>query len=191
MIVLGIGGSPKIGGNTDRLLDAALAGAKSIGESVQSEKIILNKLNIQPCQECGGCDKTGICVVQDEMQMMYQKLRTADRVILASPIYFMGVTGQLKMMIDRSQAVWITKYVLKQPVSETADVRKGIFISVRAQKGMTIFDCASKVVTAFFATHNIQYTSSLFFDKIDEQHPIEKHPTALATVYLVGAKLAK
>ena len=191
MNVLGIGGSPKLGGNTDRLLDTTLAGAKSVGESVIVEKIVLNKLNIRPCQDCGGCETTGKCVVMDDMQMIYQKLRTAARVIIASPIYFMGVTGQLKMMIDRSQAVWITKYVLKKPVSETADVRKGIFISVRAQKGMAIFDCASKVVTAFFATQNIQDAGSLFFDKIDEQHPITEHPTALSIAFAVGANLIK
>ena len=101
MFVLGIGGSPKLGGNTDRLLDAVLAGAQSADASIKIEKIILNEFNIRPCQDCGGCELTGKCIVLDDMQFIYQKLQTADRIILVSPIYFMGVTGQLKMMIDR------------------------------------------------------------------------------------------
>lgn len=190
MYVLGIGGSPKVGGNTDRLLDAVLAGAKSAEESVIVEKLGLNKLNIHPCQECGGCKTTGKCVVIDDMQMIYQKLRTADRVIIASPIYFSSVTAQMKMMIDRNQAVWIAKYQLQKTAGNMPS-RKGIFISVRAQKGMKIFECANNVITAFFATQDIQYAGSLFFDKIDEQHPITEHPTALSTAFAVGANLVK
>ena len=190
MFVLGIGGSPKLGGNTDRLLDAVLAGAQSADASIKIEKIILNEFNIRPCQDCGGCELTGKCIVLDDMQFIYQKLQTADRIILASPIYFMGVTGQLKMMIDRSQSVWVAKYRLQQTGSEIP-VRKGIFISVRAQKGMQIFDCAAKVVSAFFITQNIRYTDNLFFDRIDEQYPIINHPTALSRAFAVGANLVQ
>jgi hypothetical protein len=66
-----------------------------------------------------------------------------------------------------------------------------MFVSVRAQKGMQIFDCAAKVVGAFFISQNILYADNLFFDSIDERHPITEHPTALSTAFAVGAGLVK
>ena len=111
--VLGLSGSPRRGGNTDLLLAEFMKGAASKGAEVKT--IILSDLNIAPCKHCDGCQKAARCVVDDDMQMVYRELEAADRIVLASPIQFMGVTAHMKAMIDRCQALWARKYVLKMP----------------------------------------------------------------------------
>jgi len=113
MKVLGVMGSPRIVGNTDLLLDAALNGARS--EGAEAEKIIIDKLNISPCREYYGCLKDGNCVIRDDMDSLYPKLLEADCIVIASPMFFYGVTAQLKAVIDRSQALWARKHVLSRP----------------------------------------------------------------------------
>ena len=96
--VLGIMGSPRFGGNSDLLLDSALAGAGEGGAEI--EKITICDLNIAPCKECLACDITGECVQADDMRSLYPKLVEADRLFLASPIFFMGISAQIKALID-------------------------------------------------------------------------------------------
>ena len=112
MDVLGISGSPNTGGFTGLLLDKALDGAKASG--AHTEKIILNDLNFKACQECGGCGETGVCILDDDMRPIYEKLVKADAVVVASPIYFGNITAQLKAMIDRCHSSWMAKYILKK-----------------------------------------------------------------------------
>ena len=104
MNVLGIYGSPRKGGNSDQLLDKTLEGAESKGADIS--RIHACDLKINGCRECGGCDKTGICVVKDDMQSVYPLLEKADIIFLASPIFFYGIPAQAKALIDRSQACW-------------------------------------------------------------------------------------
>ncbi|MBI4974861.1 MAG: flavodoxin family protein, partial [Candidatus Omnitrophica bacterium] len=154
MKILGISGSPRKGGNTDTLLDKALEGAQSAGARV--EKIALNDLNFKPCQECGGCDETGICVIDDDMQLVYRSLNSADAVIVASPIFFGSVTAQVKMMIDRLQSLWVLKYVLRKAATARRK-RKGIFLCVSAARKKRFFENAKSIIKIFFATLDIKY----------------------------------
>ena len=107
MYLLGISGSPKTNGLTGLLLDKALEGAEASG--AHTEKIILHDLNFKACQECGGCDETGVCVLDDDMRPIYEKLVKADAVVVASPVYFGSITAQLKAMIDRCHSSWMAK----------------------------------------------------------------------------------
>ena len=99
MRVLGIVGSPRIGGNTDILIDEVLAGAKEAGASV--EKVILNKLEIRPCQACNSCYKTGICMQKDDMEALLNKMLESEIWILGTPIYWWGPSAQFKTFLDR------------------------------------------------------------------------------------------
>ena len=151
--VLGISGSPRRGGNTDLLLDKVIRGATSKGAEVKT--IILNQLKIAPCQHCDSCLEAGNCKVMDDMQMIYRELEEADRIVLASPIHFMGVTAQMKLMIDRCQALWARKYVLNIPPLGKGRERKGLFISVGGRKVANLFEPALATVEALFNTLNI------------------------------------
>lgn len=99
MQVLGIIGSPRIGGNTEILVDEILDGAKEVGASI--EKVLLNKLNIKPCQACNSCYKTGKCAQKDDMSALLDKMIKSDLWILGTPIYWWGPTAQFKAFLDR------------------------------------------------------------------------------------------
>lgn len=99
MQVLGIVGSPRLGGNTDSLVDEVLAGAEEAGAS--TEKVILNKLDIKPCQACNSCYKTGQCAQKDDMADLLDKMIQSDLWVLGTPIYWWGPTAQFKAFLDR------------------------------------------------------------------------------------------
>ena len=99
MKVLGIMGSPRIGGNSDIILDEALAGAKEAGAEV--EKIILDRKKIAGCKDCKKCNETGICVLNDDMLEIHKKILEANAIIHSVPVYFWSMTSQMKAYLDR------------------------------------------------------------------------------------------
>jgi multimeric flavodoxin WrbA len=134
-------GSPRKNGNSEVLAQAVCRGIEQAGGSV--ETIRLCALQIAPCIGCGGCDKTGHCVVLDQMIPLYEKIEAARRVIIASPIYFYSVTAQTKGFIDRCQALWNRKHLqVKAGVWRQDPDRKGYLLSVAATKGEKVFDGA-------------------------------------------------
>ncbi|MGQ9645390.1 MAG: flavodoxin family protein [Thermodesulfobacteriota bacterium] len=188
MKVLGLFGSPRKGGNTDILLEEALKGAE--GEGAEIERLYLSGLKITPCTECHGCDETGSCVIQDEMEKIYPKLLDADIIILASPIFFYGVTAWTKAMIDRSQAVWARKYLVKDPnLGKKGKKRKGFFISVGATQGQKVFEGAILTAKYFFDALNADYAGELVYRGVDGKGEILNHPDALAQAREAGRRL--
>jgi multimeric flavodoxin WrbA len=146
MRILLLNGSPRKKGNTATLLKNIVRIAEQ--HSCHCDLLYLNSMSFSGCQSCGGCEKTGRCVVMDDMQLIYEKMDNADRVVLASPIYFYNVSAQLKACIDRIQAFWCRKYLLKQAAPKAA-IRKGYLVSVAATKGERIFEGA--ILTAKYA----------------------------------------
>jgi len=189
MKVLGVAGSPRRGGNTDLLLAEVMRGAASKGAEVKT--IILNKLKFVPCQHCDVCLKEGKCKDQDDMQMVYRELEQADRLVLASPIHFMGVTAQMKVMIDRCQALWARKYVLKVPPLGDRRERKGFFISVAGRKVANVFDGSLVTIKSLFTILDVTYAGELLFRNVDEKGAITKDPDVLYQAFLAGQKLVE
>ncbi len=165
--VLGIAGSPRVGGNSDILLDHFLCGADQAG--AHTEKILLNRLHYQACQECGGCDSTGLCVVEDDMQRLYPLLMNSSVVAVASPIFFSSISAQLKAMIDRCQCLWVARYRLKNLPDIGA---RGVFLATRGQKGLEVFHKTSSIIKAFFNSLNITYTAEIFVEEVDNRGAI-------------------
>lgn len=168
MIVLGITGSPKKDGFTNLLLNKALEGAKCGG--ALTEKIEVKDLHFKPCQECGGCEKTGICILDDDAKVVYEKIAKADAIIIASPVYFTSVTAQLKAVIDRCQAYWIRKYVLKDSAEGKRD-KKGFFICISGKEKEEYFKNSKQIIKAFFAALNIEYMHELYIGGMNEVLP--------------------
>ena len=189
MRVLGIAGSPRRGGNTDLLLAEVLKGAASKGAEVKT--IILSQLEISPCQHCDACLETGRCKVKDDMQEVYDELANADRIVLASPVHFMGVTAQTKAMIDRCQALWVRKYRLKLPPLGDKRERKGLFVSVGGMKLANLFEPALATVKSLFKVLDIAYAGELLFPGVDEKGAITKNPEALHNAFLAGQRLVE
>lgn len=187
MKILGIMGSPRIKGNADLLLDGALKGAQS--QEVQIEKIIVDKLNIAPCREYYGCLRDGKCVIRDDMDDIYPKLLEADGIIVASPIFFYGLTAQVKALIDRSQALWARWYVLGQ--KPPGPGRKGALIAVGATKGENLFNGSILTTKYFFQAIGVQYADDLLIRGIDKKGEIREHPTALKDAFELGVRLVQ
>lgn len=153
MFVLGLQGSPRKNGNTDILLQAFMEKAAQAGATAHTLQVA--RAGITPCKGCGYCERHGTCVIADDPMAteIYGLMRQADLVVAASPVYFYGVSAQLKVLIDRSQTLWSRKYVykLQDPLAAT---RQGILFSMAASRGRQLFD-------------GVHLTAKYFFDAID------------------------
>lgn len=185
MKILGINGSPRKGGNTDILLDKILEGARQKG--ADTEKIVLNDLRFSPCQECEDMKDDGSCIVDDDMQGLYEKIRTADALVLASPIFFGSVSAQTKMMIDRFQCLWRAKYILNKDIGFKRI--KGVFVSVEGSKRPDFFENAKSIVRNLFATINADYAEELLCPGIDDKAVILKHKDCLDKAFELGKRI--
>jgi putative NADPH-quinone reductase len=188
MKVLGIAGSPRRQGNTERLLDRFLAGATEEGAPVQ--KVVVPELEVAGCIACQGCWDDGRCVILDEFQPLYRQLIDADVIALATPRYYMNVTAQLKAVIDRSQCQWARKYVLEAPLRATPAGhrrRRGVLISVGGAP-VEDFSGVERTVRAFFDIQEADYWAALLLSGVDEKGAIEEHPAALQRAYALGRR---
>jgi multimeric flavodoxin WrbA len=94
-----LSGSPRKDGSTERLVQEFIAGAREAGKLVTEFRVA--DMQIAPCLGCGSCHQSGVCVYKDDMPQVLDALRSADALLLASPIYYWNVTAQLKTAIDR------------------------------------------------------------------------------------------
>ncbi|MCD7769862.1 MAG: flavodoxin family protein [Oscillospiraceae bacterium] len=136
MNVVIINGSPRTKGNSDLLCDEFIRGAKESGN--QTEKVSLREYTVNPCRACYACFKTGKCIQKDDMAEILNKVKNADVLVLASPTYFMTMTGQMKVFIDRLLPEWqdlggkdvyiiVTGHDRKEGLKRTADDLSDIF----------------------------------------------------------------
>ncbi len=141
--VLAFAGSPRRGGNSETLLDWLIDTMRR-EPGVEVEKIALTEANINQCRGCNQCEKLNRCVQRDGMDVIHDKLIDADCIILAAPIFCMGVCAQAKALIDRAQVFRSRKYVLKLPVvpEERKGKRMGVFLSTAGQTWSYVFDAA-------------------------------------------------
>ena len=95
-------GSPRKKGNTIQLSRVMVEALKEKGHSVRM--LYLNDLNIRPCQGCLICLKNGICRINDDMKDIRKYIMESDLIVYATPIYWFGPSGQLKLAMDRSIA---------------------------------------------------------------------------------------
>ena len=183
--VLGIFGSPRRGGNTDILLEQALEGAESVGAAVSTIKCC--DLSIEGCLECGGCDETGTCVIEDDMNIVYPQLMESDVIILASPIFFYSVTSQAKALIDRCQAMWCKRDLERKAGKKLDhDTGRGHLICVGATKGKNLFDGVSLVARYFFDALGKTYEGGIQIRSIEGKGDISQHPDEIQKAYELG-----
>ena len=189
--VIGISGSPHRHGNTETLLDSFLDGARESGGVV--EKVILKELSYTACRGCNACHKTGECIVQDEAIDLFNRILAADCVAVASPIYSMGITAELKGLIDRTQFIWARKFVLKTLYFPNEQIKrhKGIFISTAGLSWDNVFDAAFPIITAFFNTIGYEYYDNIIANEMDRYNGIRGHPTALKEAFDKGKEVVR
>ena len=189
MKVLGIYGSPRAGGNSDVLLDKALEAAEEAGAEIK--KIYARRLKISGCRECVGCDKTGQCVQGDEMQDMYPLLYEADAIITSTPIFFYAVPGQLKLLIDRTQAMWSKRMLEKTPEERKKyDSGRGYLIAVGATRGKNLFEGVELTAKYFYDAMDMSYEGGVFRRQVEKKGDINDDPEALEEARELGRKAA-
>ncbi len=187
MRVIAFLGSPRIEGNTELLLKETIRAVEEEGHSVTLFRP--SEMDISPCLNCGGCDETGQCIVEDDMTDVYQAIREGDRFVIASPIFFFGLSAQIKALIDRCQSFWCEKYLLKRPIEPGPYGRKGLLLMVGGMKRQVGFDCGGATAKAFFRTISVPEHETLYYKEIDARGAIREHPTALTDAYKAGKKL--
>ncbi len=186
-VVLGIYGSPRKGGNTDQLLDRTLEGSQS--EGALTRAIYARRLKISGCIECGGCDETGECVVKDDMQAVYGLLEEADVIFLASPVFFYGLTSQVKALVDRAQAMWSKRMLEKTPAQRKHyDGGDGYLIATGATKGANLFEGVKLEAKYFFDALDMSFRGGLYYRKLEKPSDLAERPEALEEAFLLGRR---
>ena len=102
MKILGVEGSSRKNGNTEKLVKTILEGTSENGAETTFYK--LAEMNISLCLGCFSCRETGTCVTNDDMQLLYEEIQASDIIILGSPVYMWQVSGQTKLFMDRLSA---------------------------------------------------------------------------------------
>jgi multimeric flavodoxin WrbA len=180
-------GSPRKEGNSELMLNEAIRAVEDEGHSVTLFRP--SDMDISPCTNCGGCDETGECIIEDQMNEVYSAIRQADRFIISSPIFFFGIPAQLKALIDRCQAIWCEKYLLRKPIVEGEYGRKGLLLLVGGMKREVGYSCSDATVTAFLRTISVPEHEVVSFQQVDAKGAIRKHPTALNDAFKAGKRL--
>ncbi|MBQ7690011.1 MAG: flavodoxin family protein [Muribaculaceae bacterium] len=141
--VIVISTSLRRGSNSDMLADSFVEGAKRAGNDV--EKISLVGKDIQFCKGCLGCQKLGKCVINDDANDIMAKVLEADVVVWATPIYYYEMSGQMKTLIDRMNAMFSLDYKFRDVYLLTTAAEDEEEIPKRAEKGLTGWiDCYPK-----------------------------------------------
>lgn len=183
--VLGINASPRKGGNCQILLDEALKGAKDKGNA--TELIILDELDISPWREARPDRKIGESPIKDDMQNVISKIKDADGIILASPIYFGSLSAQAKIMIDRCQVLWEQKVLLKKSIRKNK--AKVALICVEASDREDFFKNAKQIAGNFFEVIEAKCTCELFCTGLEKVKDALKYPEFLKKAYTLGKNL--
>jgi multimeric flavodoxin WrbA len=127
-------GSPRKDGNTIQIVNALSDALKQNGHNVRM--LYLNDLNIRPCQGCYACLPKGICKINDDMKDIRKYMLESDLIVYATPIYWFGPSGQLKVVMDRSIAFMDTQYNSR----------------LKGKKVITLITCADENIDTFQPT---------------------------------------
>jgi len=185
--VLCIAGSPRRHGNSERLLDACIEGARSEGAEVS--KLVVAESDIGPCTSCDECDSTGVCVEFDGMTEVYPMLEDADAIIVASPVYFASVPAQLKAFYDRCQPFWTRTHLLGgEPRTPR---RPGAFLVIRGGGDPYGFECAVTPTCSVFAVLGVEYSEELRAEGPDGPLDADERPDLLEEARAIGERITR
>ncbi|MCQ2215612.1 MAG: flavodoxin family protein [Bacteroidales bacterium] len=160
--------------NSDALANEFIRGAQDAGLDV--EKISIVDKNIQFCKGCLACQKLGRCVIKDDVNDIMAKVLNADVVVWATPIYYYEMSGQMKTLIDRMNAMYSQDYKFRDIYMLTTAAEDEEFVPKRAEAGLTGWiDCYPKSRLA----------GTLFCGGVDDTRDIEGN-AKLQAAYEMG-----
>jgi hypothetical protein len=188
--VVGFAGSARRGGNTETLLDWCLEAARAEGAEVV--KFRLCDLDLRGCRGCEACSKDGRCIQQDDMHQLYPHLHNADSLVVAAPVYSMGIPGIPKIMVDRCQPFWALKYVLKQPLKRTeGPERLGAFLSCGGTDFADTFEGSTRTIRYLWRVLGVTNAGELLYPNVDARGEILEQAQAPAAAAEIGRRLGR
>lgn len=160
--IIVISTSLRPGSNSDMLADKFIEGAKTAGHDV--EKVSLEGKTIQFCKGCMACQKLGHCVINDDVNAIMAKVLDSDVVVWATPIYYYEMSGQMKTLIDRMNAMYTQEYRFREVYMLTTAAENEPEVPNRAEAGLTGWiDCYPES----------RLTGTLFCGGVDKAREIE------------------
>ncbi|MBI9016074.1 MAG: flavodoxin family protein [Phycisphaerae bacterium] len=186
--VLALAGSPRKRGNSDLLLDEVLKALTN--QDVPTEKIYLCDLNIGGCIHCDYCYVHDKCSINDDMSVLYGKLRETNYLLFASPLFFLSMPSQAKAVIDRCQLFWSMKYIQHKKVAENTSPRRGIFIGVAGQKSRHLFDGIKATMKYVFDALDMEYYDNFLVNNTDSKGEVTQMAEVLREAHELGEKIA-
>jgi hypothetical protein len=188
--VLGLAGSARKQGNTETLLDWCLEGARDEGAEIV--KFRLCDLDLRGCRGCEACSKDGHCIQRDEMHRLYPHLRNADSIVLAAPVYSMGLPGVPKIVVDRCQPFWALKYVLRKPLTRSeGPERLGAFLSCGGTDFADTFQGSRRTVDYLWRVLGVTNVGALLYPKVDAKGEILQRAEARPAAEEMGRRLGR
>ncbi|MDH7509998.1 MAG: flavodoxin family protein [Methanolinea sp.] len=189
--IVGLLGSPLAGGNTAKLLDQALLGARDAGCGV--ERIDVYNLTFSPCREIFYCREHGTCAMKDDMIPLYRTFAELDSLIVATPVMTMGIPGALKSFMDRFQVFFMAKYMRGRPLvpEEKRAHRRGLYIGISGMNVPHVFDGAKLTMKAFFSIIDVEYWDELLTRDMDTIRDITTRPDVMDEAYRKGFRLGE
>ncbi len=187
--VLAIAGGTRPDGNSESLLDQAIAGAIEAGARVEKVRLVDRRIAPCICPQSEDCLPTGVCTILDDMQDLYLRLRSSDAVFLAFPITFRGVPAQTKAMFDRTQALWVAKYKLGRAVRQSSGTGKGLVIATADRDDPKEFDGAMQATRSWLVSFDFKEELRLLLNGLVRQHDVNLHPSYLKQSFEAGRTL--
>lgn len=177
MNIVILSGSPRKDGNTEMLAQAFAEGA-SLRHKV--EIISVREYKVAPCIGCNACfgNKDNICCQKDDMTFIYEKLNVADMLVIATPVYFYGVSAQLKTVIDR----------LHNPIRDTFNIKRMALLAVGAASLPNLFDAILAEYRLCLSFFNIEDAGTVLVRGVKDKGDI-KGCGALKEAYDLGTRL--
>ena len=168
-----INGSPRRSKNCSKIIENI---TKKLDENnIAYEVENIYKMNIDYCTACGYCERTGKCIIKDDMTPLYKDFDNSLGTILVSPMFFQSISTKVKTVVDRTQAFYSSKYILKKPSIDTKKERRGMFIAVGGQPEYeNQFLGGQIVMDLFFKSINTKLIENVYMSNSDEV-PYEKN----------------
>ena len=177
MKIVAIVGSPRPRGNTNYLVDQALAEAEKLG--VDTEKIDLCRYTVNPCQGHDNCASQAECLQQDDAPWILERFRQADGVILGTPVYYYNMSAQMKAFVDRNY------FLYKHDIGIRAKV--GGLIIAAGSEGTGHTDRAMRRFLAFYMPNDRITTVIGLANRLGD---MEKNASAIEQARDLGRAMA-
>ncbi|MCI2000699.1 MAG: flavodoxin family protein [Clostridia bacterium] len=163
--------------NSEALADAFIKGARESGNSV--EKITLKDKRIAFCTGCLACQELQKCVIADDAVEIVRKMHDAETIIFATPIYYYEMSGQMKVLLDRSNPLYPSDYAFRDIYLLTTAAEDESYVPEKAISGLKGWiNCFS----------NASFAGSVFAGGVNNMGEIEGH-VALSEAYELGKSI--